>query len=349
MRRPAAFVLAAVIGLLVAAGCASAPRTTGATAVTGPPAVAPPAEPVRLPARVEENDTFVTIAGRAVYKIGGGDVLDVLLAKGLAQERQTVEVTPAGRITLGFFEVAVAGLTSEQAAAAIHRVLAPTHRELAVSVTVKEYRSKTVSVIGEVLNTSQVALRGRTTLLDLLVSAGGLRPQADLRELRLVRRGGETYTIDLHRLVGEGARLHDLVVDAGDVVFVPGKRTDEQKVFVIGEVNTPGGYPLVPEMRLSHALAVAGGPKEAARLESARVIRGDPSNLQVIEVDFERALAGTDAVHDIVLQRNDVIVLPRTTIANWNAFLAKLKPTLEFLSLPLAPVSQYLLLRELIR
>ena len=35
--------------------------------------------------------------------------------------------------------------------------------------------------------------------------------------------------------------------------------------------------------------------------------------------------------------------------ANWNAFLAKLKPSLEFMSLPLAPFGQYLLLRELIR
>jgi polysaccharide export outer membrane protein len=350
MTRRATLRLIVGLAVLAATGCATTAPSSTPPAVTSPPPAPLAGEPVRLPPPVEENDTFVTIDGRAAYKIGGGDVLDVLLAKDLAQDRQTVEVTPAGRVTLGFFEVAVAGLTVEQAAAAIHRALAPTHRELSVTVTVKEYRARTVSVIGEVQNTTQVALRGRTTLLDLLVSAGGLRPQADVRELRLVRRGGQTYTIDLHRLVAaDGDRLHHLVVDAGDIVFVPGKRTDEQKVFLIGEVHTPGGYVLVPDMRLSHALAVAGGPKESARLESARVIRGDLQNLRVIEVDFERALAGTDRTQDLVLERNDVIVVPRSTIANWNAFLAKLKPTLEFLSLPLAPVSQYLLLRELIR
>src|SRR5437762_3722425 len=62
--------------------------------------------------------------------------------------------------------ISVAGLTTEQAAAAIREALAPTHRVLSVTVTVKEHRSKVVSVLGEVQTTSQVPLRGRTTLLD---------------------------------------------------------------------------------------------------------------------------------------------------------------------------------------
>jgi hypothetical protein len=42
-------------------------------------------------------------------------------------------------------------------------------------------------------------------------------------------------------------------------------------------------------------------------------------------------------------------VVPRTRIANWNAFLARLKPSIEFASLPLTGFSQYLLIRELLR
>jgi polysaccharide export outer membrane protein len=216
-------------------------------------------------------------------------------------------------------------------------------------VTVKEHRSKLVSVLGEVQTTSQVPLRGRTTLLDLLVTAGGLRPQADLREVRLVRRNGQAYTLDLLRLVADGERLRELVLDTGDIVFVPAKRTDEQRVFIIGEVQTSGAFPLAPDMRLSHALALAGGPKDSALLENARVIRGNLQQLQVIQVDFERALSGLDRAQDIALASNDIIVVPRTRIANWNAFLARIKPTIEFASLPLTGFSQYLLIRELLR
>jgi polysaccharide export outer membrane protein len=336
------------LALLALAGCAtaSAPAPT-VIAEAGAPAAT--AEATRLPPAVDENETFVTIDGRPAYKIGPGDMLEVLLAKDLAQDRVAVEVTPAGRVTVDFSEIEVGGLTTEQAAAAIRRSLAPTHRTLSVTVIVKEHRSKIVSVIGEVQNTAQIPLRGRTTLLDLLVTAGGLRPQADLREVRLVRRNGQTYTLDLLRLVTEGERLRDLVLDAGDVVFVPGKRAEERRVFLLGEVQTPGAFPLVPDMRLSHALAVAGGPKDTALLENARVIRGTAQQLQVLSVDFERALSGLDHAHDIALERNDIIVVPRSRIANWNALLAKLKPTLEFVSLPMAPFTQYLLLRELLR
>ena len=336
------------LALLALAGCASttppAPSTALATAST------PAAEPPRLPAPVEENDTFVMRDGRPTYKIGPGDALNVVLTKDLAQDRVAVEVTSGGRVTIDFAEIAVAGLTAEQAAAAIRQTLAPTHRVLGVSVTVKEYRSKVVSVLGEVTNTTQVPLRGRTTLLDLLVTAGGLRPQADLHQVRLLRRDGQIYTLDLLRLVSDGDRVRDLVLDAGDVVFVPAKRGEESRVFLIGEVTNPGAFVITPGMRLSHALALAGGPKETALLDNARVIRGNQQQqLQVMTVDFERALSGHDPAQDIALASNDIIVVPRTRIGNWNAFLAKIRPTIEFASLPLTAFSQYLLIKELLK
>ena len=331
-------------------GCASASSRPRPAAVTAANTTEPPAaEASALPPAVEENDSFVMVDGRAAYKIGPGDALDVLLANDLAQERITADVKPNGDVTVSFSEVRVVGLTAEQAAAEIHRTLTPTHRVIRVAVAVKEFRSKTVSVVGEVNSNTQVPLRGRTTLMDLLVTVGGPRPQADLRDVRLVRRDGQSYTIDLLRAVNDGRALRDIVVDAGDLVFVPGRRTEEHKIFVIGEVGSPGAFPLVPNMRLSHALALAGGPKDSASLGSARVIRGDLRDPQVVQVDFKRALKGVDRADDLLLERNDLVVVPRTSIANWNAFLAQLKPTLEFVSLPLAPFSQYLLIRELLK
>jgi polysaccharide export outer membrane protein len=349
MNRRAFASLSIVLALLTLAGCATtAPAPPGGLVPAAAASVAA-AEPSPLPPPVDENQTFVTVDGRPTYKIGPGDALEVVLAKDLAQDRAAVDVTPGGRVTIDFAEIPVGGLTSEQAAAVIRQTLAPTHRVLGVTVTVKEHRSKVVSVLGEVQNTTQVPLRGRTTLLDLLVTAGGPRPQADLHQVRLLRRDGQTYTLDLLRLVAEGDRIRDLVVDAGDVVFVPAKRSDESRVFLIGEVQSPGAFTLTPGMRLSHALALAGGPKDTALLDNARVIRGGQQQLQVIQVDFQRALSGADGAQDIALATNDIIVVPRTRIGNWNAFLARIKPTIEFASLPLTAFSQYLLIRELLR
>jgi polysaccharide export outer membrane protein len=110
----------------------------------------------------------------------------------------------------------------------------------------------------------------------------------------------------------------------------------EKKVFVLGEVKNPGAYPLMPNMRLSHALALAGGATDVATLENARIIRGDLDNPRVVEADFTKVVQEGDQAQDLILQASDLIVLPRSRIGNWNAFLAKVRPSLEILTLPLA-------------
>jgi polysaccharide biosynthesis/export protein len=333
--------------LLVLQACASHTAPTNQA-----PAAAPPntsgtmAQSAALPPVVQENESFVTIDGVAWYKIGTGDVLDVVLTKELAQDRQAPEVKPNGKVTLGFFEVRVAGLTTEQAGHEIHRVLAPAYRDLHIEVSVKEYRSKVVAVLGGAKKDGRFALRGKTSLMDVIAEAGGPDPQADLRAVRLLRRDGHVYTIDLIRLVSD-TRMRELIVDAGDVLFISSR--EDVKVFLLGDVERPGAYPYIPNMRLTQAMALAGGAKETAVLESARIIRGDLRNPQVLQVDFRKALGGQADTQDFPLERNDLIVLPRSRIGDWNAFIAKLRPTVEALSLAATPFTQYLLLKELIK
>ncbi len=373
--RPASACLLA--GLLLTAGCATPkprmPMTPASSLTTqAAPAVAPvePPGPAPRPAEgppggaqavtaprppsilepVSENLTFTTVEGVPRYKIGPDDVLDVLLTTGAAQEKQTVVVRPNGTVTVAFLEARVGGLTPEQAAAEIRRVLAQFFRQVSIEVLVKEYASKKVSVLGAVSGrVGSFALRGRTTLLDLLAEAGGPAPNADLERVRVVRRDGPAVTVNLLRLLEEPV-AQSIVLDAGDVVFVPplgvalpigaaGESVfvrDERKVFVLGEVRTPGVFPLMPNMRLSQALALAGGPTDVAVLESARIIRGGVNNPQVVEADFRKLLEEGDQLQDLPLQQSDLIVLPRSGIGNWNAFIAKIRPTLEVLTLPLA-------------
>ena len=340
--------------LLGVAGCAAQASPIHPAVV--PSAASPPsppaedAEPVLLPPAVAENRTFVTIDGVPRYRIGSGDVLDILLTRELAQDRVSAAVRANGKVIIGFFEATVAGLTTDQAEREIQQVLAPTHKQLTVQVMIKEYASKTVSVLGEVHKLGLFPLKGKTNLVDLLAEAGGPTGNADLRAIRLLRLDGESYTIDLFRLVSEGKRFRDVVLDAGDVVLVPSRTPgEEKKVFVLGEVKSPGAYPLTPNLRLSHVLAMAGGPTGAAALESARVIRGALRSPQIVDVDVASVIKAGDRSQDIMLQTNDLLVVPRDRIGDWNAFLAQLRPTLEFLSLPLQPFSQYLLIRELIK
>jgi len=329
--------------LLMLQACAS---HTAPTNLVAPPSTSGTMSQSTLPPVVQENESFVTIDGVTWYRIGSADVLDVVLAKELAQDRHATEVKSNGKVTLGFFEVRVAGLTTEQAGHEIHRILAPSYRELHVEVSVKEYRSKVVTVLGGAKKDGRFALRGKTSLMDVIAEAGGPDPQTDLRAVRLLRRDGRVYTIDLLRLVAD-TQMRELIVDAGDVLFMSSR--EDVRVFLLGDVERPGAYPYIPNMRLTQAMALAGGAKETAAIESARVIRGDLRNPQVLQVDFRKALGGQADTEDFALERNDLIVVPRSRIGDWNAFIAKLRPTIEALSLAASPFTQYLLLKELVK
>ncbi|MFQ5915960.1 MAG: SLBB domain-containing protein, partial [Nitrospinota bacterium] len=306
-----------------------------------------PAQSSPLPEPALENETFVTLDGISRYKIGPGDVLELLLTKGFTQEKHTAIVQSDGTVTVTFFNAKVMGLTTYQAAEEIHRILSPYYKQLSIEVLVKEYNSKKVAIFGAVKgNPGVYPLKGRTTLLDLLAAAGGPAPTANLDAVRLIRPGDISYTVNLNLLLANGtpARDVEIVLDTRDVVFVPS--VEDKKVFALGEVKKPGVFPMVPNMRLSQLMAQAGGAKFTAVLESARVIRGNLNSPEIIAVDFRSLLEEGDVSQDIRLEVNDVVFLPRSAVGDWNVFMEKIKPTLVNVNLLLRNVVDSLIIQD---
>lgn len=73
------------------------------------------------------------------------------------------------------------------------------------------------------------------------------------------------------------------------------------------------------------------GYNDAAVLDDIRVIRGDARKPEVIPVDIQRLFQYGDRSQDIVLKDSDIVFVPRQRIADWNAFLTKINPTLTLL------------------
>jgi protein involved in polysaccharide export with SLBB domain len=78
------------------------------------------------------------------------------------------------------------------------------------------------------------------------------------------------------------------------------------RVSVLGQVRTPGLYPVDPGTSLLQLITIAGGPGDNADLRKTRVVRDG----RAYTVDLESALAGSSAGR-IVLYSNDYVVVPR--------------------------------------
>ena len=90
-----------------------------------------------------------------------------------------------------------------------------------------------------------------------------------------------------------------------------------RKVYVEGQVSKPGAFPLQPGMTMVQALALAGGVTDSADPQTAVLIRRDACGQpQGSKVDLASAINKPGTGADVVLMPRDIIVVPRSRIAN---------------------------------
>lgn len=107
---------------------------------------------------------------------------------------------------------------------------------------------------------------------DIVVKAGGAAAYADLR-LAFIDRTGESgprqrVPIDLQRLLVEKDETQNVAMQNGDIVTLP---VIEDKVYVVGEVKSPGAQDFRPDLTPREYLALAGGPNNRAKLTKTTV------------------------------------------------------------------------------
>lgn len=206
--------------------------------------------------------------------IGPGDQLHIQVLDTPEME-QTPRVTDAGVIPVeGVGSVKVAGLTPAQAATAIQNGLMAAHymRHPVVQVTVTQYATQNVSVLGEVKAPGPYPTATPRSILDVLALAGGLSQLAD-RNILIERHGEPTDLVHYYFSNDADKAVADQVeVNPGDTVIVPKAGI----VYVLGDVNRPGGYVMSnnqSQMTLLEALALAGGLSKTAKENRTRLIR----------------------------------------------------------------------------
>jgi polysaccharide export outer membrane protein len=235
----------------------------------------------------------------------------------------------------------VSGLTPTQLDRLITDKLSGLVREPRVDVRVIGYDSKFASIFGEIMShfrqptgPGTYFLTGKTFLLDFISRYGGPTPNADLKEVEIVR-GGKTYKVNLYRALFQGDLTQNIVVDDADVIFIPSIKDVANKVFVFGEVRNPGMYAFKSTITAFEAIALAGGfTKDEALLSETRIIRGDLSKPEIIHVNLKKLITKGELTQNVALLNNDILYVPRTLVGDWNSFIRQLSPTIDLLTRP---------------
>lgn len=98
------------------------------------------------------------------------------------------------------------------------------------------------------------------------------------------------------------------VTDPSLTIFV--KTINSRKVFVMGQVNKPGPYPLNDSMTVLQMLATAGGLMEYAKGNKITVMRTEQGQTQSFKFNYNDVRDGKNLQQNIALKPGDTIVVP---------------------------------------
>ena len=138
-----------------------------------------------------------------------------------------------------------------------------------VNVEIGAYVSKTVNVAGKVEKPGVYPLDKEYTVLEVLLKSGWIGQQGAGYVYLRRAHGGPEIKLDAEGLV-RGAPDKNLVLAPGDTLYVP----DVDTFYISGQVGHPGTFPIIKDMSVRQALAIAGGVTSAGSEHKVALIRG---------------------------------------------------------------------------
>lgn len=182
-------------------------------------------KPVSSEKEPPESESFGALPTELYYTIGPGDALEIMVWQHDDLDR-TVTVRPDGRISFPIVDdVYVANLTPQQVDAELTKRLAATIRDPYVTVIVSGVKSKGIYVLGEVRRPGRYLLTGPTTAMEIIAEAGQWLDSGVLTSVMVVRRGWsehpQLFRVNLAQVVTHGDTRKDMVLEDGDIVFIP--------------------------------------------------------------------------------------------------------------------------------
>jgi polysaccharide biosynthesis/export protein len=258
------------------------------------------------------------------YILGAEDQITVRVFAADDIPDRPAQIGNDGTVTLPMVgQIHAAGLTVDQLQAALVTAYKKFFKDPQVTVQVSDFRSQPVSVAGNVALPGVVQLRGNRNLMEVISQAGGLRADAgdsvlitrSLSEGAIPLTGAFTdptgkYSVahvNIRKVMAGTDPQLNIQIKPHDVITVPRARL----IYVLGNVNRPGGYIMTDNetVSLSQAIALAGGWNSTASLKGAKILRASGgAEREEITADIKKIM--DNKAHDVEMRPDDILYIP---------------------------------------
>lgn len=245
------------------------------------------------------------------YRLGPKDLLEIKVFE-IPELNLERRVSDNGTLVLPLLgEFSVSGMTASEVHDKLETMLTAKYVNRAnVSIVIKEFANKPLSIVGAVERPGSLPVSGRYSLLQAISAAGGLSATAGKRiyVLRKAENGlTDSLEINTDDLFRGSSQMWNIPVFPSDVVNVPARST--VKVYCMGAVNKPGDLEFYSDDRISllSVIAKAGGLTDRASKEIHIKHRNAEGKDVEMKADYRRIVSGK--VPDPTLQPDDVVVV----------------------------------------
>lgn len=104
----------------------------------------------------------------------------------------------------------------------------------------------------------------------------------------------------------EGAKRY--VEEPNATVIV--KTINSRKVFITGEVDKPGPYPLTSRITVVQLIAMAGGLREYADASKIVIMRSEGGRVTPLRFDYTKLAEGKNVAQNVELRPGDTVIVP---------------------------------------
>jgi len=250
-------------------------------------------------------------------KIGANDLLSITVY-GAPELTRSVRVSATGQLSLPMIkeQIQAAGKLPMDLEVRIGQALRDGQIlvDPVVTVTIVEYFSRPISVMGAVRKPATFQAIGAVSLLDAIARAEGLSPEAGAEILVTRRQQGDAgadislvQRIPVKALIDAADPEFNIALHGGEEIRVP----EAGKIFVVGNVKKPGAYTAgdTGDTTVLKMLALSEGLAPYAS-KDAYIFRREASSGTKNEIPLHLSQIMQRKSPDVPLLANDILYIP---------------------------------------
>ena len=222
------------------------------------------------------------------YKISLNDQFTIILS-GSKEAIFDLNVNLDGSILfpeLG--SISVVGETFQEVKTKLKNLIEQSYIGVQIDLSLKNLSAKKITIVGAVKTPGTYLVNPFSTISSSLGYSGGISEIGTLRNIRLIRTNGKTYSFDLYKLLINGDRSDDVTIESGDVIIID---PAQQFINITGQVKRPAIYEVREDETLGDLINFALGFKQIANKSniSVRVLDIKSSSVKNINVSNQES------------------------------------------------------------